>query len=172
MRQWMSKLQEFCYMFSCNCSCRSQPHAWRVHKPIPEVKKSLPKGRGRKGGQPARKRQKLPTSETRVPLNPTSSHSEDPCCSFSYHGSITQPQAQVSLSSPPPMLPRALAPSGLPPLHVPCHSPQSVTPFASPGTLPIAVAILCLWLTISCIWFCHNLVHLILLLSVTVWSLS
>ena len=137
--------KSFANMFSCNCSCRSQLHAWRVHKPIPEVKKvpklsalaktGLPKGRGRKGGEPARKRRKLPTPATRVPLNPTSSHSEDPC-SFSNHGSITQPQAQVSLSSPPPMLPSAPPPCGLPPLHIPCHSPQSVPPFASPGPPP------------------------------------
>ena len=64
------------------------------------------------------------------------SHSEDPCCSLSiekqaYHFSITQPQAQLSPSSPPPMLPSA--PSPLP---LPCHSPQPVPPFASPGPPP------------------------------------
>ena len=123
-----------------NCMLKEFISQFQKSKKVPNLsalaKTGLPKGRGRKGGEPARKRRKLPTPETRVALNPTSSHSEDPCCSFSYHGSIPQPQAQVSLSSPPPMLPSAPPPSGLPPLHIPCHSPQSVPPFASPGPPP------------------------------------
>lgn len=82
----------------------------KKQNPVPNIsalaKAGMPTGRGRKGGEPARKRKKMSVPESRVPFNPTSQDSPQsgfPSAGIPFDTSNTP-------SSPPPLRPSTQPP--------------------------------------------------------------
>ena len=81
------------------CCCRGQSNAsivpglFQEAEKIPNMsalaKAGMPTGRGRKGGEPPRKRNKSTAPETRVPFNPTTCSSANPPISTAYSHAAT-----------------------------------------------------------------------------------